>query len=624
MLISNQLYINLIVAVLLEFPNVPFFKIETPNISFLAFNTYININEYAQTNSYTANIETRTKHKTKNDTIKNINLLLKYNNDFNYSIELITQISKNQYDSGFINLRLNKHLEAIGNWQNAFWGFSKLDLKRLQGASLFNISNVFFELQDYDKYLEYTNKAISYFKLINDTINIAACYINLGNYAHIQDRLNEAVYFYNEALLIFQNSQDKANILTCLGNIGGMYHEMGDLEKSNKYSKSADSLALELNNVEYLSRAYYNESNLKYDKAKYTEAIALLIKSIEMSKKIENFNYLSKAYKKLAECEFKLGNFENAYLNMIQYTDYKDSLLSFDKIKQLTLAETKFRNELNENKIKLLELERIRSEQNVTNEKSRARMFLIILILITLLSIITLWGVLTWFKNKSRQALSKQKSNLQREYISAVLKSQESERSNIARDLHDNLGQKLSALIFKTQHLIEHKKDNIQGSSLAKDVLALANNCYKDIRSISHQMMPKALEESIITDAIEDLLNVTFGHTNIKFTINNNLQEQPDAHISRVLYRICQELLNNIIKHSKAKEVHVSLIENNDNYVLMMEDDGVGIASNFGEIKKDGIGMQNIMARIELVDGSFTIENIEPQGLISIIRIPKK
>src|SRR5690606_7229772 len=114
-----------------------------------------------------------------------------------------------------------------------------------------------------------------------------------------------------------------------------------------------------------------------------------------------------------------------------------------------------------------------------------------------------------------------------------------------------------------------------------------------EVRNISHQMMPKALQEKGLVDALNDMLEKSLGMTDIKYTFENfNVAgKRFEKHIEIGLFRIAQELVNNIIKHSEAHHVDVQLNLLKSHLILLVVDNGKGFTF---DSQKDGIGLMNI------------------------------
>ena len=204
--------------------------------------------------------------------------------------------------------------------------------------------------------------------------------------------------------------------------------------------------------------------------------------------------------------------------------------------------------------------------------------------------------------------------------IEAIFAAQEEERSRIAKDLHDGIGQLLTASSMYFKNLSDKCIAGKKEQETFRHSLKILNNACYELRNISHQMMPKSLTESGIVVALSDLLNNIFEKSGISHSFETfNLPEEIDRKTSLTIYRITQELINNIIKHSKAKNAFFQLFCNKEHLVLLVEDDGKGLPDHY---PGKGMGLKNMQSRAAAVHGSFEIENSPGGGVIARVRIP--
>jgi signal transduction histidine kinase len=133
-------------------------------------------------------------------------------------------------------------------------------------------------------------------------------------------------------------------------------------------------------------------------------------------------------------------------------------------------------------------------------------------------------------------------------------------------------------------------------------------------------MMPRALKELGVVAALKDLLEGSLVYSNIKYTLEHfNIEKRVPKKIEITIYRITQELINNILKHSKATEVSVQLYNTNNAIILIVEDNGVGLSI---EKTTKGIGLLNISSRLDMVNGNVNFEPSPKSGTLVTIKIP--
>ncbi len=218
-----------------------------------------------------------------------------------------------------------------------------------------------------------------------------------------------------------------------------------------------------------------------------------------------------------------------------------------------------------------------------------------------------------------KQRLMYEEKSKQKEInLQAMIEGQEIERARIARELHDGVVQEIGSVILKSRHLLS--KLNLLKTKESQELIKSLESSNKDLRNISHQMMPRALKELGIISALKDMLEGSLNYTNLNFTFEHfNIKERLSEKIEITIYRITQELINNIIKHSKATEVSVQLFNTNKSVILIVEDNGVGIDN---KRNKKGIGLLNISSRLEVVKGEVNFEPSPKSGTLVTIKIP--
>ncbi len=203
--------------------------------------------------------------------------------------------------------------------------------------------------------------------------------------------------------------------------------------------------------------------------------------------------------------------------------------------------------------------------------------------------------------------------------LKAVFTATEEERQRIAKDLHDGIGQQLSGI-----KLSLGKQANTLGSE-AKEALSpilhVVDQTAHDVRNLSHQMMPKSIQELGLVPAIDDMLHKSLGLSDLEYAFEhfNVESKRYDARLEIGLYRVCQELVNNIIKHSGAKAVTVQLFENKNSPILIVEDNGRGFDLDH---QKSGIGLTNIQSRINTFDGEVNWEPSPGSGTVATVKVP--
>jgi len=219
---------------------------------------------------------------------------------------------------------------------------------------------------------------------------------------------------------------------------------------------------------------------------------------------------------------------------------------------------------------------------------------------------------------KNQVELRKLHDEKQIDLLNAVFETQESERKRLAEDLHDSVGQVLSAIKLNLHRL---DKNCVSDSTqpLLVDTRKLTDECIQEIRNIIHNVLPPVLTDYGLLEALEGLCIKIEQTTNVKVELKKNMGKirvQPEIELA--FYRIAQELFSNAIKHSGATAIHVTLTKETEWLVMEFKDNGKGF--NIKQVKH-GFGLKNLESRVQLINGEINIYTKPQNGTITIIRV---
>ncbi|HVW12479.1 MAG TPA: GAF domain-containing sensor histidine kinase [Mucilaginibacter sp.] len=223
--------------------------------------------------------------------------------------------------------------------------------------------------------------------------------------------------------------------------------------------------------------------------------------------------------------------------------------------------------------------------------------------------------------NKLRELIWAQKrleEQKQQEIFRAVLDTQEAERKRMAESLHNSLGQilygvKLSLGQLYKANLTDNEKDNLKKTD------KLLNDAILESRRISHQLMPVTLEDFGLKIAVEDICRQLSQDVKFKFQFKG-LIRRLDKYVEIAIYRIIQELMMNIVKHSGASESLVAVEVKKSQLLLLVQDNGKGFSPDAE--KTDGIGLKTIRNKVSLLNGNINIVSMPGKGTVININLP--
>jgi signal transduction histidine kinase len=226
--------------------------------------------------------------------------------------------------------------------------------------------------------------------------------------------------------------------------------------------------------------------------------------------------------------------------------------------------------------------------------------------------------------NEMSKKIKEQTENLKLERsmrLSSMLDGQEMERQRLSRELHDGLGQSILAIRMRLERLEKAKPERAQ--EIMGEVQELIADTIKEVRSISNNLMPAVLKDFGLADALKNLCDELNAVADNDITFNPDLERNKISDkVSTYLYRMAQEALNNIIKHSGAARATLTLDSDADHIRMIISDDGKGF-QYFEGMRLCGNGISNIKERVHLIGGQVEISSKQDSGTTIRILIPE-
>lgn len=528
-----------------------------------------------------------------------------------------------------IHLKMNSAYRIKGEKDSAFYSIFKA-LRLYENAhDSVNIAGVYNRLGEsnfsYSKNkeaLDYLLKAKSILQRHIDSNLLAATYTNFGIVYYFSDGYQDALTSFLKALELHKRLKNERLTASDYNYLGLCYEVLNkDALAKTSYKKALDYFTktqLKDEKIEVLFNigVFFFNRNQPDSALNYFEKIVGLLKETNnMDLQLKNLSLLSETYA-------MKGNFAKAYEYQTAYTALNDSLLNTEKVKSIADMQTKYETEKKEQQIVLLD------QQNKT--RAAQRNFFIAGSIVLLLVIVVL-GI--YFIQRSRIAkknneLAQQRiGNLLQEQeiksYNAMLEGQEEERKRIATELHDRLGSMLSTVKLLFNSLSDKMETSVPMISERKDKVSnLLDEAVLEVRRVSHNLSTGTVNSFGLVAALEDLSESVdkTGLIRCKF-LCYGMHERLNQGLEIGVFRMVQELVNNALKHSKAKQLTIQLNRHENAVTVTVEDDGIGFDVQ-EKRRKGGIGLKNLEIRAEKMDGSYQVDSRPGQGTISIIEIP--
>ncbi|MEJ7625217.1 MAG: sensor histidine kinase [Ferruginibacter sp.] len=482
-----------------------------------------------------------------------------------------------------------------------------------------NLSNAYFYLEQLKNAEIYQLKALDLFRELNYKQGVGNAMNTLGSIYSDKKDFKRAIYYLEKAEAYKKNLNDSTGLANIYINMFELYTRLNNKEAGFKALQKSEKLFKELKDNEGMAKVYTNMGTYYYNLKEYKTAVDYQNKSIQFARKGKDAYVLNIAYENIAKTYSYLNRPDSAISFNTKAKVAKDSLLDFDLQKKISETEIKYQTEKKEKLIGQQQL--LLKAKQLTIVR---RNYLIGIASAMLLLVISVSYFL------SRQNKLKNKAHLQnlvmhQQQLStkAVLEAEENERIRIAKDLHDGIGQMMSVAKMNLSS-IEYELDLDADKKLKMDrVIGLVDESCKEIRSVSHNLMPNALLKAGLAAAVREFID-KIDHHSLQIDIHSEgLNERLDADTETVLYRVIQESVNNVIKHSAANHLDVSLINDADGISVTVEDNGRGFNTN--EIEQfNGIGLKNMKTRIEYLKGTIEWNSKPGKGTLVAMHIPVK
>jgi len=236
----------------------------------------------------------------------------------------------------------------------------------------------------------------------------------------------------------------------------------------------------------------------------------------------------------------------------------------------------------------------------------------VIIIMFLLFFLIYIYSreIINPMKSKHERELLEKESERLKAITAYVNLSNEKERERIARELHDGIGQMITYIKLLLNEMEPEIHSNDKASTKSSKIREVLNSISKDIRSIAMGLKPKILEELGLEPAIRTLVDSISEQHKIHgsfypFTLTNRYKPEFELNI----YRIIQELLNNVAKHSKATEFTLQVFDNENNIGITLNDNGIGFDVQHALNSKEGLGLQSLYQRVQSNNGFIEISS---------------
>lgn len=386
--------------------------------------------------------------------------------------------------------------------------------------------------------------------------------------------------------------------------LAGCYMRLGQEELAQEYIDKAIRQSEVFGTPSVIFAVYGDLADFHEERGNYEEAIPFRIKSLEYAKKEHWIEMEARGEKNLAFTYKAAGDFENALSHFERWQALEDSISRYSVQERYAELQTKY-----ESGKKDLEIEKLKA-QNLALWRN-----------ILIIALLTGIGFLIYFRRLNKK-LQRQNTELQlkNEQIQAALTEGRSlERKRMAIELHDNVNAKIAATKWMMESL-ENENNTPEENQLIQSIVNQITEVYEDVRFISHNLVPKEIEERTLTGLLDELVYNLNKNQRIHFELHASDQLPVLSNTQKLqVYSMIMELINNVLKHSESTRTDIRIDGDNKKLRFTVTDNGKGFTD---ETDSGGTGLRNVEARLIAMRGEMTVRNNQPSGANIEIEVP--
>lgn len=474
-----------------------------------------------------------------------------------------------------------------------------------------NIAQVFQQQGDFRQAIVHLNDARGYLQHQTDNTSYLKVLHTLANVYGMTGSTDSALAIDEQGLEIARRTRVEVYESAFLNNKANCFMYTNRPDSARFYFHQSQRIDSALGDPKQMSDTWLNLGMLERKQHRPALAIPLLEQAIRQADSCGYRAGSMEGWKELAGVYTDLNDYQRALDATNRYNAIRDSIA--DERTDLALAEWKavYETARKEDAIRVQALQ-LKQQRQTTWAISIGSLLLI--------------GFLyyAYQRTKIRKEQRYREALIAREQTAAreIVVAEEAERRRIAADLHDGIGQTLTAAWLNLQAIQPRLSQfTTADESLLQKTTQLVGESCAEIRHISHNMMPAMLLHQGLVPAVQELvsrLDSNRLHVSLSVDLDTyNLKQGTEL----LVYRMLQECINNVVRHAGATALYISMSADEAGLDLMIEDNGVGLKSELGT-SKSGMGMQNIRSRVHYLHGSVEWSSGRDGGTVVAIHIP--
>lgn len=423
---------------------------------------------------------------------------------------------------------------------------------------------------------------------------------------------DSALYYFKKTLELGRVIEEPQLFIVSYTNLAVYSNFVEEFENGQAYYDSALAVIETNDMVGMRGKIYLGMAQAKRNQGRIQEALKLLNTGFEHVKnekypKLEDMVSYESFFSALYD---QMGQHKKSLTHYKKWIGYRDSMRDMNNQKFLAELNLKYEDEK-----KLAEIEKQKSRadlaeknQEVIQAASSLRLLRNTIILGSIILVILILFSIYYFRSLNM------KKKMEQQYAANLINDIENERRRISSDLHDHIG--LNLILVKNQ-----LSENYENDKMVKDL----NNIVNDVRKISRNIYPSQLNKLGIRKSLETMFDQIEQSTGIIVSYELEDLDKLDEDKSKelILYRVFQELSNNSIKHSQSKSIRLTAKVTPKKINLIYQDNGIGFDKSKILETSTGMGMRNVINRVEKIGGTINFESKKNQGVKVNINIER-
>jgi two-component system, NarL family, sensor kinase len=519
------------------------------------------------------------------------------------------------------NEAIAEYMLAVEAWKNS----DDINKGIAMGVYYGKISTIYYKLDQFDKALEYDKLSLGLVMANNDEENAGFILIYVCDDFLRLHQLDSGLAYLAKAKPIVEKLNNSSLNVQYYNKLGNISRQKKDFKGAIGYFSKTLAIS-EQKKDQYQAVASWKVIGVCYEALDdYVSARNYMVQALQGAKEsnfeIEKIEIL----KELVKIEKKTNHPADAFTYLEQLDIIKDSNSISTTKRAIAEIENKYKASEKEKQINQLQNDKQLQTLSI-RQKSTLNYFLLAAVAALLVV-----GFLAYRIIRNRQQLAKQQDELHQQRIrelekdkqlvavDSMLKGQEEERSRLARDLHDGLGGLLSGVKFSLINMKDNLIVTSDNMAVFERSLDMLDTSIKELRRVAHNMMPEMLTKFGLDEALKEYCNTinTTKLLTVKYQsvgMTSRLENSTEI----IIYRIIQELLNNIMKHAAATEVMVQLVKEDERFSIIAEDNGKGFDTAMLKNNK-GAGLTSIQSRVNYLKGQLDIHSEPGKGTLVTI-----